>query len=170
MRWRHKQINKHNLSEFIAGDILAKSFKWIYAKCFLCRICPNIARRRLAREKHKEKLRQNNGEDPVGEYHLFIHAIKVRQRKSFAINLQTPSNKSSLFRSLSPELNHSANIFFPVLAKNKAQRTCHEHLKPCDEMCRMFKIFSSTPFRFTNDGWKEEMKPLQNELLAEILF
>lgn len=50
---------------FIAGDILAKSFKWIYAKCFLCRICPNIARRRLAREKHKEKLRQNNGEDPV---------------------------------------------------------------------------------------------------------
>jgi hypothetical protein len=50
---------------FIPGDILAKSFKWIYAKCFLCRICPNIARRRLAREKHKEKLRQNNGEDPV---------------------------------------------------------------------------------------------------------
>lgn len=50
---------------FIAGDILAKSFKWIYAKCFLCRICPNIARRRLAREKHKEKLRLNNGEDPV---------------------------------------------------------------------------------------------------------
>ncbi|CRK91740.1 CLUMA_CG005373, isoform B [Clunio marinus] len=46
------------------GDILAKSFKWIYAKCFLCRICPNIARRRLAREKHKERLRQNDGEDP----------------------------------------------------------------------------------------------------------
>ncbi|KAG5673420.1 hypothetical protein PVAND_003469 [Polypedilum vanderplanki] len=41
------------------GDILAKSFKWIYAKCCLCRVCPNIARRRLAREKHKEKLRQN---------------------------------------------------------------------------------------------------------------
>jgi hypothetical protein len=49
----------------ISGDILAKSFKWIYAKCFLCRICPNIARRRLAREKHKERLRQNMVEDPV---------------------------------------------------------------------------------------------------------
>lgn len=67
------QINKPNLTKFIAGDILAKSFKWIYAKCFLCRICPNIARRRLAREKHKEKLRQNNGEDPVKEY-LFIYS------------------------------------------------------------------------------------------------
>ncbi|CAG9808943.1 unnamed protein product [Chironomus riparius] len=46
------------------GDILAKSFKWIYAKCCLCRIFPNIARRRLAREKHKERLRQSIGEFP----------------------------------------------------------------------------------------------------------
>lgn len=46
------------------GDILAKSFKWIYAKCCLCRIFPNIARRRLAREKHKERLRQSFGEFP----------------------------------------------------------------------------------------------------------
>ncbi|KFB44015.1 AGAP004718-PA-like protein [Anopheles sinensis] len=28
------------------GDILAKSFKWIYAKFCLCRVCPGVARRR----------------------------------------------------------------------------------------------------------------------------
>ncbi|CAO1441982.1 unnamed protein product [Diamesa serratosioi] len=38
------------------GDILAKSFKWIYAKCCLCRICPKIARRRMMRERRKLRL------------------------------------------------------------------------------------------------------------------
>lgn len=49
----------------LSGDILAKSFKWIYAKCFLCRICPNIARRRLIREKQKEKLSQQSADETV---------------------------------------------------------------------------------------------------------
>ncbi|XP_055839256.1 TWiK family of potassium channels protein 18 [Episyrphus balteatus] len=35
------------------GDILAKSFKWIYAKVCLCRICPGVARRRIIRERRK---------------------------------------------------------------------------------------------------------------------
>lgn len=39
------------------GDILAKSFKWIYAKVFLCRICPGVTRRRALRERRKEKAR-----------------------------------------------------------------------------------------------------------------
>ncbi|XP_037826370.1 TWiK family of potassium channels protein 12-like [Lucilia sericata] len=38
------------------GDVLAKSFKWIYSKVCLCRICPGVARRRLIRERRK--LRQ----------------------------------------------------------------------------------------------------------------
>ncbi|CAO1434326.1 unnamed protein product [Diamesa hyperborea] len=38
------------------GDILAKSFKWIYAKCCLCRICPKIARRRMMRERKKLRM------------------------------------------------------------------------------------------------------------------
>lgn len=33
------------------GDILAKSFKWIYAKVCLCRICPGVAKRRAKRER-----------------------------------------------------------------------------------------------------------------------
>ncbi|KAL5277557.1 KCNK18.2 family protein [Megaselia abdita] len=37
------------------GDILAKSFKWIYAKVFLCRICPGVTKRRIMREHLKIK-------------------------------------------------------------------------------------------------------------------
>uniref|UniRef100_A0A1B0EWN9 Potassium channel domain-containing protein n=1 Tax=Phlebotomus papatasi TaxID=29031 RepID=A0A1B0EWN9_PHLPP len=37
------------------GDILAKSFKWIYAKVCLCRICPGVTRRRAARERRKAR-------------------------------------------------------------------------------------------------------------------
>lgn len=39
------------------GDILAKSFKWIYARFFLCRICPGVTRRRALRERRKERAR-----------------------------------------------------------------------------------------------------------------
>ncbi|XP_059225079.1 TWiK family of potassium channels protein 12 [Stomoxys calcitrans] len=35
------------------GDVLAKSFKWIYSKVCLCRICPGVAKRRLLRERRK---------------------------------------------------------------------------------------------------------------------
>lgn len=38
------------------GDVLAKSFKWLYSKLCLCRICPGVARRRILRERRK--LRQ----------------------------------------------------------------------------------------------------------------
>uniref|UniRef100_A0A1B0CDI0 Uncharacterized protein n=1 Tax=Lutzomyia longipalpis TaxID=7200 RepID=A0A1B0CDI0_LUTLO len=37
------------------GDILAKSFKWIYAKVCLCRICPGVTRRRAARQRRKAR-------------------------------------------------------------------------------------------------------------------
>lgn len=35
------------------GDIMAKSFKWIYAKVCLCRICPGVAKRRESRNRRK---------------------------------------------------------------------------------------------------------------------
>ncbi|GLV36770.1 sandman [Carabus blaptoides fortunei] len=36
------------------GDILARCFKWLYAKCCLCRWCPNVARRREERRRRRE--------------------------------------------------------------------------------------------------------------------
>ncbi len=42
------------------GDILAKSFKWIYAKVFLCRICPGVAKRRAMRERRKIRALTHN--------------------------------------------------------------------------------------------------------------
>lgn len=39
------------------GDIMARSFKWIYANCCLCRWCPGVAKRRALRKiKREEKL------------------------------------------------------------------------------------------------------------------
>lgn len=35
------------------GDVMAKSFKWIYAKVCLCRICPGVAKRRAYRTRRK---------------------------------------------------------------------------------------------------------------------
>lgn len=40
------------------GDILAKSFKWIYAKVCLCRICPGVAKRRALRERRKQQAQR----------------------------------------------------------------------------------------------------------------
>lgn len=39
------------------GDIMARSFKWIYANCCLCRWCPGVAKRRaLRRIKREQKM------------------------------------------------------------------------------------------------------------------
>lgn len=35
------------------GDILAKSFKWFYAKICLCQVCPGVSRRRALRARRK---------------------------------------------------------------------------------------------------------------------
>lgn len=50
------------------GDILAKSFKWIYAKVCLCRICPGVAKRRALRELRKMRaLSLGPGDDYYDE-------------------------------------------------------------------------------------------------------
>lgn len=45
------------------GDILAKSFKWIYAKVCLCRICPGVTKRREVRNRRKNRALQQSNED-----------------------------------------------------------------------------------------------------------
>ncbi|CAG9815174.1 unnamed protein product [Phaedon cochleariae] len=37
------------------GDIMARSFKWVYANCCLCRWCPGVARRRALRKVRREQ-------------------------------------------------------------------------------------------------------------------
>lgn len=39
------------------GDIMARSFKWFYAKVFLCKCCPGVARKREERKSRKEALK-----------------------------------------------------------------------------------------------------------------
>ncbi|GAB0100449.1 TWiK family of potassium channels protein 18 [Sergentomyia squamirostris] len=50
------------------GDILAKSFKWIYAKVCLCRICPGVTRRRAARERRKARALTAERDDLPDDY------------------------------------------------------------------------------------------------------
>lgn len=48
------------------GDVMAKSFKWIYAKVCLCRICPGVAKRRAYRTRRKIRaLARDDDEDDV---------------------------------------------------------------------------------------------------------
>ncbi|CAG9861990.1 unnamed protein product [Phyllotreta striolata] len=47
------------------GDIMARSFKWIYAKCCLCRCCPGVAKRRALRKIRREKRMQMDYDSDV---------------------------------------------------------------------------------------------------------
>lgn len=59
------------------GDILAKSFKWIYAKVCLCRICPGVAKRRALRERRKMRaLTKNDINEVSGKRFSIIVSIK----------------------------------------------------------------------------------------------
>lgn len=57
------------------GDILAKSFKWIYAKVCLCRICPGVAKRRALRERRKLQA-QRTGAD-ISAYQADVSAAPM---------------------------------------------------------------------------------------------
>lgn len=62
------------------GDIMAKSFKWIYAKVCLCRICPGVAKRREARNRRKirtmqRQLREEYGDDDVSYFYICSQKI-----------------------------------------------------------------------------------------------
>lgn len=45
------------------GDIMAKSFKWVYARLFLCRLCPKVAKKREARLRRKLRALQRQMND-----------------------------------------------------------------------------------------------------------
>ncbi|XP_077299572.1 potassium two pore domain channel sandman isoform X2 [Arctopsyche grandis] len=51
------------------GDILARSFKWSYAMCCLCRGCPGVARRRAERVRIRTSRNQvNQSSSVIAEY------------------------------------------------------------------------------------------------------
>lgn len=45
------------------GDIMAKSFKWVYARLCLCRICPKVAKKRESRLRRKLRALQRQMND-----------------------------------------------------------------------------------------------------------
>lgn len=42
------------------GDIMARSFKWTYARCCLCQWCPSVTRKRADRRRRR-KLQHSQG-------------------------------------------------------------------------------------------------------------
>lgn len=67
-----------------AGDILAKSFKWIYAKVCLCRICPGVAKRRAIREKRKMRAMTMDRGSFAGVCSSIY--ISLKPRRIFSLN------------------------------------------------------------------------------------
>lgn len=55
------------------GDIMAKSFKWIYAKVCLCRICPGVAKRRESRNRRKLRALQRELNEDYDENVSHVH-------------------------------------------------------------------------------------------------
>lgn len=62
------------------GDIMAKSFKWVYARLCLCRICPKVAKKREARLRRKLRSLQRQMNDAIDVrtgtvcfHSIFIH-------------------------------------------------------------------------------------------------
>lgn len=50
------------------GDVMARSFKWIYANFCLCRWCPGVARRRAERKRRRAlQMRHYEDEEEVEE-------------------------------------------------------------------------------------------------------
>ncbi|KAK9730570.1 Ion channel [Popillia japonica] len=48
------------------GDIMARSFKWLYATCCLCKGCPRVSQRREERKQRKLQQRMEMGDIPYG--------------------------------------------------------------------------------------------------------
>lgn len=73
---------------YISGDVMAKSFKWIYAKVCLCRICPGVTRRRAIRERRKARaLTMNRGSlDYDPENDSYIDDESMTESKSSVTN------------------------------------------------------------------------------------
>ncbi|KAL3270713.1 hypothetical protein HHI36_021241 [Cryptolaemus montrouzieri] len=69
------------------GDIMARSFKWIYANICLCRWCPGVATRRAERKKKADKLRYYS-DDEVGSSSDSVENTKmedaVHRKTSYA--------------------------------------------------------------------------------------
>lgn len=59
------------------GDIMAKSFKWIYAKVCLCRICPGVAKRRESRNRRKIRALQRQLNLEYGQYEENVRTLSV---------------------------------------------------------------------------------------------
>lgn len=60
------------------GDILAKSFKWVYAKVCLCRICPGVARRRAVRERRKTRSQLESISSNVRDHSISFDRFNLK--------------------------------------------------------------------------------------------
>lgn len=59
------------------GDIMAKSFKWIYAKVCLCRICPGVAKRRETRTRRKIRALERQINNEYYDENVCIHSFII---------------------------------------------------------------------------------------------
>ncbi|XP_045466134.1 TWiK family of potassium channels protein 7 [Harmonia axyridis] len=68
------------------GDIMAKSFKWIYANVCLCRWCPGVATRRAERKKRASRMMYYSYEEESygSEQHMQMEDAKSQRGLSHA--------------------------------------------------------------------------------------
>lgn len=62
------------------GDIMARSFKWVYANCCLCRWCPGVAKRRAERKRQRARLEEEYEEGMEEEYEVKASSFTLKQK------------------------------------------------------------------------------------------
>ncbi|KAH8320026.1 hypothetical protein KR074_011430 [Drosophila pseudoananassae] len=90
------------------GDVLAKSFKWIYSKVCLCRICPGVAKRRIIRERRK--MRQLARAVSRSHINLSSRIIKLLYKLQLQLHdMETARGSSSYSSSNSTSTSNSSS-------------------------------------------------------------
>lgn len=94
------------------GDVMARSFKWIYANVCLCRWCPGVARRRAERKrKRAQQIGYEDGEEESESSQNSWHVSRLR-KLSLSSNLVCYKHQLCFFFR-----HHNFALFYEPAAK-----------------------------------------------------
>lgn len=102
------------------GDIMAKSFKWIYAKVCLCRICPGVAKRREARMRRKIRALQRQLNDEYYNENVSFLSINYSMKLLIAIQF-------ILFRLILLQEDYDSNEVSSVTSSSSTLKNQNEY-------------------------------------------
>lgn len=97
---------------------MAKSFKWIYAKVCLCRICPGVARRRASRKRRKIRAltmdRGSSDDNPEYDSYLEDESETVTS-ESKSVSIYSEEYSESIGDSSQVTVDDTSTVTVPIM-------------------------------------------------------